>query len=669
MTGPMGWALPDPARLDPPPGDPAALADLATRLDAAAGFLGDLRGRLGGAPAAACGWAGADAGAADAQVARVGELARSAADALMRAAARVRRHEEVLTDVRQRLAQLRRAQAEDMDTAVARMGAAHTGTGLPGPGAAAAVADLAAAEADRARMRTAMLTEVEVDAAATAAVLAGCGAVAGGGDAAGDVRTLEDLLPGWHASALQQHGAHFVAAFLRPGADLQDAEEAARRLLPWAGNGAVAAAVLGGLGADGVREALRLLGDGSLSAGSALAGVMAAVLGAPVPAGAAAEVARARDVRHVDPDDVRTLDPDHVALGMGVVLAAARRSGRPGPPPATVREWGRQLLARERALGEPIRARLRPSPALPGDPLEEVLGRLAREDAGPQAAGLLRAEPTWTTLLARPWDDGGAAFAAAVERAAAEPGHGDVVVRSGLRALAIGLADDGDPAGWTVDRATAASVAPALADAVAARPEVVADPLARAAAGAGESEQLVLRGLGLLSADPGAAAVLDRALGEPAGAPAVQAGYLAVREYGQRLDHALGEFAAQEEAVRRHATTTVVTAGLSFVRRGGEQVAGALTVLSVLVDADGTWDGSPDEGLRFGVPCGDPGAAAAYDHVAAVLGAPTAPTSPPTDWVGLAAAVVPGGERLEDVVEAGVGAVEDVRELVDTDPD
>jgi hypothetical protein len=147
----------------------------------------------------------------------------------------------------------------------------------------------------------------------------------------------------------------------------------------------------------------------------------------------------------------------------------------------------------------------------------------------------------------------------------------------------------------------------------------------------------------------------------------VQAGYLAVREYGERLDHALDEFAAQEEAVRRHATTTLVTEGLSLVRQGGEQLADALTVLSVVVDADGTWDGSPDEGLHFRAPCGDPGAAAAYEHVAAVLGAPTAPVSPPTDWVGLAATLLPGGERLEDVVEAGIGAVEEIRELMDAD--
>jgi len=679
VTGPMGWPLPDPVRLDPPPGDPAALADVATRLDAAATLLGDLRERLGGAPAAACGWAGDDAGAADAQVARVGELARSAAEALVCAAARVRRHEEVLTDVRQRLAQLRRAQAEDFDVAVARMGAgADPGTGLPGPGAAAAVADLVAAEAGRGGQSAGMLTEVDVDAAATAAVLADCGAVPDGRGGAGDVRTLEDLLPGWHAATLQQRGAAFAAAFLRPDADptdmteLAETEAAARRLLPWAGNGAVAAAVLTGLGADGVQEALRLLGDGSLSAGSALAGVMAAVLGAPVPTGAATGVARARDARHVDPDDIAGLDADHVALGMGVVLAAARRQGLAGPPPAAVREWGRQIIGRERELGSEwiISSRSRASFARPGDPLVEVLDRLARADGGRQAAELLGGEPTWSHLLSRSWEDGGAALTAVVERAAAEPGSdGDLVVRSGLRALGIGLADDGDPAGWTVDRDTATLVTPALADAVATRPEVVVEPLARAASGEGEQDRPVLRGLGYLSAEPEAAVVLDRALSQASGAPAVRAGYLAVREYGQRLDHALHEFAAQEAAIRRHLTTAMVTEALSYVKRGGDEVADALTVLSVVLDADGTWDASPDEGLHFAAPCGERGAAAAYGHVAAVLGAPTAPTSPPTDWVGLIAALVPGGERARDVVEAGVGVVEEARELMDADAD
>ncbi len=676
----MGWPLPDPARLEPPPGDPAALADLAARLDGAATLLGDLEGQLAGAPAAACGWTGDDAVAADAQVARVGALARDAADALRCAAARVRRHEEVLTDVRRRLAQLRRAQAEDFDGAVVRMGAgADPGTGLPGPGATAAVDELIAAEATRSRLRATMLTEVEVDAAATAAVLVQCGAVAGGGtghDGAGAVRYLEDLLPGWHAPALQHRGAAFAIAF-RAGADLGDREAAARELLPVAGNGAVAAAVLTGLGADGVREVLRLLGDGSLSAGSALARVMAAVLGAPVPPGAATEVARARDARHVDPQDVRTLDADHVALGMGVVLAAARRSGRPGPSPVTVREWGRQIVARERALGEPIRAHLRPSPGLPADPLEEVLGRLARADAGPQAAELLRAEPTWTTLLARPWDDGGAAVAAVVDRAAAEPDDGDVVVRSGLRALAAGLGDDGDTAGWTVDRSTATALAPVLADAVTARPQVVVEPLTRAAAGAGEADRLLLRGLGYLSADPHAAAVLDDAMqGSAAGVtPVVQAGYLAVREYGQRLDHAVDEFVAQEQAEQRQGTTDLLTGGVSYLPRGGDALAGLGSVLSVVIDADGTWDASPDAGGQFPVGravClagGAPGAAAAYEAVAGVLGRPIAPVSPSIDWWGLAADLVPGGGHVQAVVDLGVDLAEEVRGFVDADTD
>ena len=51
----------------------------------------------------------------------------------------------------------------------------------------------------------------------------------------------------------------------------------------------------------------------------------------------------------------------------------------------------------------------------------------------------------------------------------------------------------------------------------------------------------------------------------------MQAGYLAVREYGQRLDHALGEFAAQEEAVRRHAIDHAGHGRAVVLRRGGSR--------------------------------------------------------------------------------------------------
>ena len=668
MTGPASWPLPDPVRLDPPPGDPTALADLGTRLDTAAGFLGELAAQVTGAPAAGCGWAGADAAAADAQVARVAGLARDAAEALLRAAGRVRRHGEVLADARRRLVHLGQAQQEDYRVTVLRMGAgADPVTGLPGPGAAAAVEELSSAEAARSRLRAAVLAEVEGDAAATAAVLVGCDPVAGTGGGGGGphlVRSLEDLLPGWHAADLHRRGAHFAAGF-RASGDLGGREAAARELLPWAGNGAVAAAVLAGLGPEGVREALRQLGEGSLSAGSALARVMSAVLGAAVPTGAAAGVARARDARHVDPDDVRDLDDDHVALGMGVVLAAGRRSGRTGPPPAVAREWGRQIIARERALGSEWITASRPqaSPARPGDPLREVLERLAEADARPQAAQLLRGEPTWTHLLSRSWDDDGAALAAVVEQATAGPGEaGDGVVRSGLRALAAGLGSDGDPAGWAVDRATAAAVAPALADAVAARPEVVVEPLTRAAAGAGEQDRPVLRGLGYLSTDPAAAVVLDRTVADAAAragaAPAVPAGYLAVREYGQRLAHALDEFAAQERAEYRERGAGVIAEGVSLVPRWGGPLSKFVAGMAVLADCDGTWDASADDGQH--VPMADavraaggtPEAEQAYRAVRGVVGEPTAPVSPGTDLWGLVSDLAPGIKRthLDDVI-------------------
>ena len=345
------------------------------------------------------------------------------------------------------------------------------------------------------------------------------------------------------------------------------------------------------------------------------------------------------------------------------------------------------LRARVRELMPQVRADLEDLTRIPSVSLDSF-DQAQVQASAERTAELLRAEPTWTTLLARSWDDGGASFAAAVERAAAEPGHGDVVVLSGLRALALGLGDDGDPAGWTVDRATATSVAPALADAVAARPDAVAEALERAAAGEGQRDRLVLRGLGYASADPDAAVALDRAYRGAAWMPEVEGGYLAVREYGQRLDHALGEFAAQEQAERRMRTTGVITAVT------GPAVSAAVAVVSVAGDLDGTWDASADEGQHFSVGTalceagGAPGAATGFREVADLLGTPTAPVSPRTDWWGLAADVAPAGrlvlgglrrgldgaekawdEHLPDLLEAGVGAVDGMTELVDPGSD
>lgn len=670
----MTALLPDPVPLDPPPGSLRALEDLTGRLRRAADLLGELGERLSADAGSVPAWAGRDADGAVERVRRVHGLAHEAAAALQRAGTRLGVHREVLEDAGRRLAGLREAQEDDFGAAAARMG----GIVDPlSPHPDGAIEHLHAAESARRRVAEAIREDVAADAAATAIVLAGCTAVAGGSRGEADVaRYLDALLPGWHEARLAAR-AGVLAVVLRDG-DPFDQERAARELLPSAAGGAVAAAVLTGLGVDGFRAVLRRLGDGSLSAGSALARVMAAVLGAPVPPADAAAVARVRDGRHVDAADHRTLDADLVALGMGVVLAAARGSTTAGPPAATVRGWGRQIVARERAMGaERIvdRVRLPPSPSRPGDPLEQVLVRLAGAGDPAAAAGLLRGQPTWSHLLARPWDDDGAALAAVVQQAGQEPGPaGDVAVRSGLRALATGLGDDGDPAAWTVDRATAAAIAPELAGAVALRPDVVAGPLARAAAGE-EEPRALLRGLGALSGEPAAATVLDRAL--DAAAPVAVAGWTAVREYGQRLAHALDGFAAQERAERRMHLTDAVGELASLPPVAGRVLGPLVALGGIAGDLDGTWDEAPDRGRRFSAEDavraagGAPGAGQAYRRTAALLGAPRAPVSPPIDWRGLAADLLPGrgphGEAVEhasdlagelldgDEMTAGVG--------------
>ncbi|SOC49142.1 hypothetical protein SAMN05660748_1860 [Blastococcus aggregatus] len=662
----MTALVPDPVPLGPPPGDPRAIAALAGRLDRAGLLLGELGEQVTADGGAVPSWTGRDADAATARLLRAGALVREAAEGLVRAGTRLALHADLLEDARGRLARQRDAQEEDFAAAAARLGGVQDVSGTDTSGA---LEELRTREAARRRVAAAIREEVAEDAAATAAVLAGAGAVAVGAGRAGDgsavLRHLAEVLPGWREVLMAQRGRAFAATLLADDGAVRQ-EQAARELLPEVGDPAVAAAVLTGLGPAGFRDVLRRLGEGSLSSGSALARVMAGVLGAPVPLADAAGVARVREGRLVDPGDHHTLDSDLVALGMGVVLAAGRGSPAAGPPLTTVREWGRQIVARERALGaERIVDHVRPGPAEapPGDPLEEVLVRLATADDPAPAAALLRAVPTWSLLLERTWDDDGAAFAALVGRAAAEPG--DVAVRAGLSALAVGLRDDGDPAGWTVDRGTAAAITPALAEAVAARPEVLTAPLLRDG-GPGGDDRTLLRGLGYLGADPAAGPALDRGVAEAAvglrgadhtgardPAVAVIAGYTAVREYGQRLVHALDEFAAQEHAVHQQRITELLKAASDSVTA----VRVAVAAVAVVRDLDGTWDGGRDDGQHLPVSearratGGAAGAAEAYAQVAGVLGTPTAPVSPGTDWIGLALEVVPGGDRLRDVVE------------------
>jgi hypothetical protein len=136
---------------------------------------------------------------------------------------------------------------------------------------------------------------------------------------------------------------------------------------------------------------------------------------------------------------------------------------------------------------------------------------------------------------------------------------------------------------------------------------------------------------------------------------AVRSALLAVREYGQRLDHALDGFAAMADAVDRQFTydVTVRLTAWIFDKVVGRTPVGELVTAIVdagvdggarLLDADGSWVLPPDEGLVFDredaaaaavalAPADDPVAAeavgrqarGAFDRATRALGVPRPP--------------------------------------------
>ncbi|MGY1616930.1 hypothetical protein ACI797_09300 [Geodermatophilus sp. SYSU D00691] len=277
----------------------------------------------------------------------------------------------------------------------------------------------------------------------------------------------------------------------------------------------------------------------------------------------------------------------------------------------------------------------------------------------PAAAAVLLAErDAWSALLARHWTDGGALADVVGAAAVAHGPEGGAAVAAGLAALGSGLSP-ADPGAWTVDRTTAAVLAPALGAALAAQVDVVTSLLAAAAAGgpltAVQDESL--RGLGYLTVDEDAAAgvaaaVGQRAAGEGAAGAAVVGAFLATREYGQRLDHALDAVEVMTAAVDRQITwqitvgvpTTILTEFLdrTLVGRVASEVVQQVEGLAVeAVDADGSWEVPPDDGPVFdreqaaGAAAGPgPGDAAAearerarvgFDRTGRILGVPELP--------------------------------------------
>jgi hypothetical protein len=688
--------VPEPLPLDLPPEDPGALAALVRAVAGAADCLATVDGDLSGAASAAPDWLGADAGAAAAQIGAVATLVRGCSAAVLAAAGRVSAHAEVVTAARHAIAALRAEQAEDFAATWARLSHLDdlgTAVRTDAPEAVALVEDLRLAEEARRRAHAALLEDVAADGAGTARLLAESSAVVGGRGAPGDttrvVAFLAAELPGWGDQELTARGLAFAQA-LDDGLGARELAAAARAAAPYAGQASFATALLLGLGLDGIREMLCRLGDSDLSTGPAVVLLLARAFACGRTTGAAYDpVAELLTAGYVDPADPGVA-ADQVVLGMGMVLAATRAAD--GPPLRTVAAWGQQMLAREHAksgtfVGGRAVDRNGPRDGSPprDDPVALVAERLACAEDPDFAAALLGDRLAWTELLARPWDDGGAALVGLVARGAGAPGHvGDVAVRAALEALGTGL-DDGDPTDWRVDRRTAAAVAPVLGPALAGHVSVAAEVLwegVRGQAGAGAAD--ALRGLGYLTLDEGAAVAVYRALagwsrvqprpvgdgGPPPLLPGVvvPAAFVAVEEYGQRLAYALHGYAEKASAERR-ALIWNLTVGLAvnvLPERAGMAGGIAADYLAMRAGTDGTWDNGPDRGLVFAradaVATVSDGrardelsavrevagqAGSAYDRTARVLGVPEPPESPVSHWwTPLANAVESGPDEL-----------------------
>jgi hypothetical protein len=369
---------------------------------------------------------------------------------------------------------------------------------------------------------------------------------------------------------------------------------------------------------------------------------------------------------------------------MAALLTAAAPGGRGGLRLETVAEWGRQLLRRERAQGVFAGAGAVPADWAQDtfDPAALVIDVLAAGGDPRAAAALLADKESWEVLLSRRWADDGASLSAVVSLAGAETGQaGAASVVTGLTALAGGL-DDGDSTDRTVNDGTAARLAQPLATGVSAHAEILVDSLAGAAAADGPvapGTGDVLRGLSFLTLDRAAAERVQEVLtawterqqaaGMALPAVGVHAAYLAVREYGQRLPHALRAFAEQELANDRKWLWDSATAPLQFVQGTGGRVAGLIEPFAAkLLGADGSWDAGEDEGLVFdredaaaaavagarspgqaGVAATDQAAGearTAFDRTARVLGTMKTPTPVHHSWTETALDAA-AGEAVE----------------------
>ena len=169
-----------------------------------------------------------------------------------------------------------------------------------------------------------------------------------------------------------------------------------------------------------------------------------------------------------------------------------------------------------------------------------------------------------------------------------------------------------------MNRDTVAVVAPALGLGVAAHVSVAVDALRVGVDGRlSEGRADVLKGLGYLTLDRGAAEAIGQALhgwavvqptglagtgpSAPLPAIAVPSAYLAVQEFGQRHAHTLDGREARERAENREFLWEVSVGFFVSLIQGPVGVgAGVLEgYLQIWGGYDGTWDNGVDRGLDF----------------------------------------------------------------------
>jgi hypothetical protein len=118
------------------------------------------------------------------------------------------------------------------------------------------------------------------------------------------------------------------------------------------------------------------------------------------------------------------------------------------------------------------------------------------------------------------------------------------------------------------------------------------------------------------------------------------AAWVAVQEYGRRLDHALHGYEQQEEARAKQTLFNGSYGLLQYAPGWGGGVAGiAVPYLARAMGADGTWSNGargsalgPDDAAAAAPAARAARAREVYERTVQVLGLPAPPTSPVVQW-------------------------------------